>query len=517
MLRIIHKQGKSIIGVIIILFLSFNISAFSQTLHPEIPEIQLLGEVYDSFIGIPVKAKVYLLTKDSTVIDSTVCKIIDKSAIYSLNVPKRAGQYIVKATMHGYKDVYRSLNIKPRKRLKRIVTDNLFMKKEGGIFKEQNLKEVTVTATKIKLVSRGDTLIYDATAFVMPGGSMLGDLIRQMPGAKLGSNGDISINGEKIDYLTLNGKNFFKGRNKLMLDNLPYFTVQNIKVYHKEKDLWELPKKGKDYVMDVNLKKKYLNNALTNAETGAGSKNRWMARVFSLLTNKTTNFIVFGNANNVSENQQPGKNGDWKQALLSNGVKTTRQVGLSLETEGKKHNEDNEFNTLVNWSNDNNESHTNSEFFSKDGDIFSNSQSLSKAKDLKFNLSDEYNFRRKISGKVIFKLSYANNKNQASSIDSMFRQSLVNFNQASSLRRSHQFQTTIATHLAKMFPWGDYLILTLNGGYDFSRPNETFDLQKTRYMDSKQDSLRNYYQNGRSQGYQFGAKLNYYFVLKKDW
>ena len=70
----------------------------------------------------------------------------------------------------------------------------------------------------MKLAYRGDTLVFNASAFNVPDGSMLDALIRQMPGAEMKSNGDIYVNGKKIDYLLLNGKDFFKGKNQVMLE-----------------------------------------------------------------------------------------------------------------------------------------------------------------------------------------------------------------------------------------------------------------------------------------------------------
>ena len=101
----------------------------------------------------------------------------------------------------------------------------------------QSLDEVVVTASKVQLVWRGDTLVYNADAFNVPQGSMLDRLIRQLPGVTLKENGEIRVNGRKVDYLTLNGTDFFKGNNRMMLDNLPYYTVKNIKVYDKSTDM----------------------------------------------------------------------------------------------------------------------------------------------------------------------------------------------------------------------------------------------------------------------------------------
>jgi hypothetical protein len=71
------------------------------------------------------------------------------------------------------------------------------------------LGEVTVTATKLKMFHRGDTIVYDATAFKLPDGSMLDDLIRQMPGVTMNDDGEIFVNGRKVDELLLGSRSFF--------------------------------------------------------------------------------------------------------------------------------------------------------------------------------------------------------------------------------------------------------------------------------------------------------------------
>ena len=99
-----------------------------------------------------------------------------------------------------------------------------------------DLSEVTVTATRIKMFYRGDTIVYDATAFKLPDGSMLDDLIRQMPGVTLNDAGEIFVNGKKVDELLLGSRSFMRGNKKVLMENLPYYTVKNLKVYEKQSD-----------------------------------------------------------------------------------------------------------------------------------------------------------------------------------------------------------------------------------------------------------------------------------------
>ena len=74
---------------------------------------------------------------------------------------------------------------------------------------DSKLKGVTVKATKIKFYNKGDTITYNADAFNLPEGSMLDNLIKSMPGADLKEDGEITVNGRRVDALLLNGEDFF--------------------------------------------------------------------------------------------------------------------------------------------------------------------------------------------------------------------------------------------------------------------------------------------------------------------
>lgn len=72
----------------------------------------------------------------------------------------------------------------------------------------RKLNEVTVTGTRVKMVMKGDTVVFDAAAFQLGEGSMLDALVRQLPGATISSDGVIEVNGRKINELLVNGKDF---------------------------------------------------------------------------------------------------------------------------------------------------------------------------------------------------------------------------------------------------------------------------------------------------------------------
>ena len=95
------------------------------------------------------------------------------------------------------------------------------------------LGAATVTATRVKFYTKKDIVVFNADAFEMAEGSMLDALIKQLPGVELRDNGQIYVNGRFVESLLLNGENFFDKDRNVMLENLPSYMVNNVKVYER--------------------------------------------------------------------------------------------------------------------------------------------------------------------------------------------------------------------------------------------------------------------------------------------
>ena len=255
-----------------------NINVQAKASLKDMPSHQLiLGSVRDGFLKIPLpNARVSLLTADSIIVQDSITVTMNKkagerygTAMFSLQVPNQTNTYLLRATLAGYEDAWQILKVKGGIDYPWGLDSPLELRR----ILERTLDEVAVTATRLKMFYKGDTLIYDATAFKLPEGSMLDDLIRQMPGVTMNEDGEIFVNGRKVDELLLGSRTFFGGNSKVLLENLPYYTVNKIKVYEMESDRsralgYEVdPKK---YVMDVNLKDEYRNGYIANIEAAGG-------------------------------------------------------------------------------------------------------------------------------------------------------------------------------------------------------------------------------------------------------
>lgn len=225
--------------------------------------------------------------------------------------------------------------------------------------RQHTLNGVTIKATKVKFYTKGDTLVFDADAFQTAEGSMLDALIKQLPGAELNDDGEIYVNGRKVESLLLNGEYFFKGNNKVMLENLPAYTVKTIKTYEKrgiKSQMMGRDMGDKEFVMDVGLKKEYSIGWIANAEAGAGTKDRYLARLFALRFTPKTRLTLYGNMNNLNDTRKPGENSSWTPETMPSGLLATKMAGADFLLRGK--NDMNKWNGSMQLTHSDLDSHT---------------------------------------------------------------------------------------------------------------------------------------------------------------
>lgn len=350
------------------------------------PKVSVVINVLDAYSELPVEdAKV-------TVADSTGQLLADSLSVsrqYSMRQAYTNLSYVGKVPFRSSYEVSVSagkyapmaLMLSPDENGK--VFKTFYMREPA---REKKLEEVTVTATRVKMIMKGDTIEYDATAFQLPEGSMLDALIRALPGATLDDNGRITVNGQFVESLLLNGHDFFKGDPQVALQNLPAYTVKNIQVYRRtpiEYLLIDNPDRDRSkdpLVLDVNLKKEYLGGWLANAEFGAGSglrggwNTRWMGRLFGMYFNKISYFAVHASANNLNDSEKPTSRGDWYRPDVSAGETTTKRIGMEYNTNWSDKSWDG-LNTYVNLVRKSsvNSMESNSEAFMEGGNTFSRS------------------------------------------------------------------------------------------------------------------------------------------------
>lgn len=98
------------------------------------------------------------------------------------------------------------------------------------------LEVVVVQGKATDMTVRGDTIAFNADAYKVPQGAMLEELVKRLPGAEIDESGQISIGGQQVSKIMLDGKEFFSGDTKVAMRNLPASMVHQLEMLRQQSD-----------------------------------------------------------------------------------------------------------------------------------------------------------------------------------------------------------------------------------------------------------------------------------------
>lgn len=299
------------------------------------------------------------------------------------------GTYILRFTCRGYKPKEVDVTIPARRYGRRTESWEI---KDVMLDKDRSrqLGEAVVAATKVKMYTKGDTVVYNADAFQMADGSMLDALISMMPGLEIRGGSQIYHNGQYVPELLLNGKDFFKDDPAIALQNLPAYTVKDLRIYHRapadaylRSDWTHDDTLSWNKTLDVRLKRQYHHGWLANAEVAGGTTTstpsaQYLARLFGLHYSDHSRLGIFVNCNNINDTQTANSQGDWQSKWQPDPGVTTMQLGaVDFSIDDKKTKI--AYNGQFQGAHESTDSHTETSTtrFLPTGDVFSRSRNLS--------------------------------------------------------------------------------------------------------------------------------------------
>lgn len=378
-----------------------------------------------------LKAKFYIMTPDSVVVDScrtAVFRLISNGNETVKLAPGKTTfksvpgkEYIVKVSSEGFETEFFPLTL-PLGKKREVDMTNL---KLFPVPSAKDLEEFVVTHSRVKMVMKGDTIVFDAAKFQLAHGDMLSAMVRQMEGLTI-ENGVIKMNGRTINDLLINGESFFKGDPSVALNNLPAFTVRNIKFYEKDPDdayLTGPQGDEKDYVLDVTLKKEYVSGYLGNIEGGYGTAGRYIGRGFGLGFGQNFRLAAYVNANNIQNVQTAtaSSSGDWESRGSQSEGDAHRQLGgidyifnpnkeLKIKGNAKINHTDQDFDRIVSTTN-----------FLEGGDTYGRQTWNRNIKDLSLSTSHELQLsKKKLFLKFNPEISYGNKDGNTTDLNALF-------------------------------------------------------------------------------------------------
>ncbi len=181
------------------------------------------GTVIDESTGEGIIGAVIQLRsqQDTTRIKTAVSGYAGNLSLSSVS----PGNYDLIITFLGYQPLKQSIEMGRSK----LVLDTLRLK--PGIELESVVKE----AVAIRTTQNGDTLIYNADAYKVTQDADVEGLLKKMPGIQV-ENGQVQAQGETVQKIFVDGKEFFSNDVSTAIKSLPAETVKSIEVFNKLSD-----------------------------------------------------------------------------------------------------------------------------------------------------------------------------------------------------------------------------------------------------------------------------------------
>lgn len=334
----------------------------------------------DTKEGVPF-VTIQLLKTDSTFVTGAVS---DDEGNFTVEAPE-AGKYIMKLSSVGYKTLTRNVTIDSEKD---IDLGTLQLGADAVM-----LKGTTVTGQAAKVVLKGDTFQYNASAYRVPEGSTLEALVKKLPGAEVSDDGTIKINGKEVKKILVDGKEFMAGDTKTAMKNLPTSIVERVKAYDQQSDLSRVTgiDDGEEQtVLDFGIKKGMNKGLFGNVNLGIGTHSRYAEKLMGAYFNDRTKLMILGDANNVNDvGFGGGPRGGFGQRR--EGLNDSKMIGLNFNYEYGKL----QMDGSLRWNHRNGDvwSRSSSENFVSKTGSFGNSLAQN------YTRSDSWDFRYKIEWK----------------------------------------------------------------------------------------------------------------------
>ena len=406
----------------------YVLTGFSQN----VSSYSIQGIVQDAVTRLPIEGftDVDLLGKDSVSVFTTgfLSDYPDKSGrnVTHLSLPvKQSGEYVIRLRNNNYHTLYHPITIVLHQREEIINVGTLLLKRRL-VSESYDLDEVTVTATKIKFYFDEDTLVYDAAQYITQEGLALNDILRKMPGVEINDKGEIFSNGRKIEYLLLNGKDFFNKDRKTILANLPAFMVKDVKIYQREIDslaVLDREKMMTGLTMDVRLKKDYQVASMANVDAGGGNDSKYYGKLFGMGFSQFHRMSIYAIANNINRNDELDINGNVGRNLDNGyGDKKLTTTGIDYNVDDRQGKYELEGDVRFQFSNVMQTQKDKQQLFFIGGNQFSEASNTMQNESLSFSSKHKlYLFAKSLYSLTLSpSITHSSLKKQFSATDAMF-------------------------------------------------------------------------------------------------
>ena len=163
------------------------------------------------------------------------------------------------------------------------------------------LSEVVIEAPPVTLL--GDTIQYNAGSFKTQPHASVEDLLKKLPGVKVEKDGTVKAQGEKVQKVLVDGKEFFGNDPRIATKNLPADAIDKVQVYDKLSDQAQMTgfdDGNSEKTINLKLKKDKKKGMFGKVNAGVGTEERYQGRFNVNSFKGARQMSAIGMANNTN-------------------------------------------------------------------------------------------------------------------------------------------------------------------------------------------------------------------------
>jgi hypothetical protein len=199
------------------------------------------------------------------------------------------------------------------------------------------LNELEVKGTAAQLVVKGDTVEYNAAAFKTQENAAVEELLKKLPGVEISADGKITVNGEDIKKIRVDGKKFFEGDIEQATKNLPADMIEKIQVLEQKSDMALLTgfeDGDTERIINLTTKPNRRKGVFGNMGLGAGldinNDFRYDGSLSMNIMRGESQTNINAGANNLNTSRGSRGRGSWGGA--NSGITTSQNLGINNNT-----------------------------------------------------------------------------------------------------------------------------------------------------------------------------------------
>lgn len=227
------------------------------------------GVLQDSISASPlVDATVSVVRlKDSSLISFTLTGNTGTFQIKNLD----AGEYYVVASYTGLETLRKHFTINASNQ-----SEDLGVLKMDRAYK--TMDEIVIEEAPVKI--KGDTISFKADAFKTKPNATVEDLFKKLPGVTVDRDGTVKAQGENVQKVYVDGKEFFSNDPKLATKNLTAEMVDRVEIYDdmsEQAKFNNIDDGSRSKAINLKLKKDKKKGVFGKAYAGGGTDQRYDA------------------------------------------------------------------------------------------------------------------------------------------------------------------------------------------------------------------------------------------------